>query len=190
MAKFPIAQEAKAPRQGGEANRYRGARRPVSRGMEAPGKGVDREKLHFEAEENPKSDVRFRDCEEFIRPRELHQDGAGGREQDEIIPAFAQGDGGDADVQHRDVPEERRRIIHAGREQHRCKETAKQAEDDDHLGVHADGEEERGGRNDGHGSERGNKVDEVIENVRRENVAVEHEHAGGAETLARDAVTP
>src|SRR5205085_767784 len=32
------------------------------------------------------------------------------------------------------------------------------------------------------------QVDEVIENVGRENVAVENEHAGGAETLARDAI--
>ncbi len=47
-------------------------------------------------------------------------DRAGRREQDEIIPALAQSDGGDADIEDRDVAEERGRIIDPGRKQARA----------------------------------------------------------------------
>ena len=185
-----VTQETKSPGERRERQSDGRTRCPVRGRMEPARPGVNREKLRFESDENREGDVPLFDHEKFIGPREFHQDGAGGREQNQIIPAFAQRDGGNADVQHRDVTEERRRIIDAGRKQDRSEEAAEQAENDDHLRVHADGEEERGRSHDRHGGERGDEIDEVIENVGCENVAVENEHAGGAKTLAGDAVAP
>ena len=130
------------------------------------------------------------DIRRTSNPGELGQRGAGRREQDEIIPALAQSDGGDADIQDRDVAEERGRIIDTGRKQDGREKSAEQTEDHDDLGVHADSQEKRRARHDRHGSERGNERDQMVENVGRKNISVENQNAGRAETLPGDAVTP
>ncbi len=146
--------------------------------------------MRFEAKKNGERGVRFPRFEESVGPGKFHEDRSGGGQQNEIVPAFAQRDCGDANIQDRDVAKERGRIIDAGRKQHRGEKSAKQTEHDDHLRVHANREEEGGSGDERHGSEGGDERDQVIENVSRENVAVENEDAGGAETLSRDAITP
>ena len=150
----------------------------------------NREELRFEAEENGERDIRFRRFEKLKGPAELDEHRAGRREQDEIIPALAQSDGGDANIQDRDVAEERGRIIDPGRKQDGREKSAEQTEDHDDLGVHADGQEKRRGRHDRHGSKRGNERDQMVENVGRKNISVENQDAGRAEALAGDAVAP
>src|SRR5205085_2963862 len=187
--KFRITQKTKTPRHGGESDRDRGARVPIVVRMHPASDREDGEELYFETEENYGSCVRFRNGKEFIGPGEFHQDRAGGSEEDEIIPAFAERDRGNADVQNRYVTEERRRIILARGEQHGGKKSAQEAKDHNHLGVQANGEEEGGGGDESHGNEGRNQLDQMIENVRRKNVAIENENASGAEALARDAIT-
>ncbi len=71
----------------------------------------------------------------------------------EIIPAFAQDDGGDAGVEQRDVTEEAQRLIGMLVEQGRGEKTAEQSEDDDDLCVKPDGEEKGRDRDDAHQGE-------------------------------------
>ena len=130
------------------------------------------------------------DSKNLNGPGEFDEDRAGRREQNEIIPALAQGDGGDADIEDGDVAEERGRIIDPGRKQDGREKSAEQTEDHDDLRVHADSEEKRRGRHDRHGSERGDECDQMIENVGRKNIPVENQDAGRAEALAGDAVAP
>ena len=150
----------------------------------------NREELRFEAKKNGERDIRFRRFEKLEGPAEFDEHRAGRREQNEIIPALAQGDGGDANIQDRDVAEERGRIIDPGRKQNGREKSAEQTEDHDDLGVHADSQEKRRARHDRHGSERGNEFDQVVENVGRKNISVENQDAGRAEALAGDAVAP
>ena len=135
----------------------------------------NREELRFEAEKNGERDICLRIFEKLPTPGELGQRGAGRREQDEIIPALAQSDGGDANIQDRDVAEERGRIIDTGRKQDRREKSAEQTEDHDDLGVHADSQEKRRARHDRHGSKRGNELDQMIENMGRKNISVENQ---------------
>ena len=84
--------------------------------MEPARPGVDGEKLRFESDENREGDVALSDHEKFIGPGKFHDDGAGGGEENEIVPTFPERDGGHADVEDGDVTEERGGIIDAGRE--------------------------------------------------------------------------
>ena len=146
--------------------------------------------MGFETEKTAKRDICFRIVEKLKGPAELDEHRAGRREQDEIIPALAKSDGGDANIQDRDVAEERGRIIDTGRKQDGREKSAEQTEDHDDLGVHADSQEKRRARHDRHGSKRGNERDQVVENVGRKNISVENQDAGRAEALAGDAVAP
>src|SRR3954470_4077799 len=112
-----VTQKTESPGECGEGKRDRGTRRPLRGRMESARPGVDREKLRFESNENREGDAPLSDHEKFVGPCEFHDDRAGGSEEDEVIPAFPQRDGGDADVEDGDVTKKRRRIIDAGREQ-------------------------------------------------------------------------
>ena len=101
----------------------------------------NREELRFEAKENGERDICLRRFEKLESPAEFGQHRADRREQNEIIPAFAKGDGGDAYIEDRDVAEERGRIIDPSRKQHRREKSAQQTQDHDDLRVHADGQE-------------------------------------------------
>ena len=108
-------------------------------------------------------------------------------EKKEIVPAFAQRDGGDAGIEQRDVTESRPRMI-AGSEEERRKKTAHQTEHDHDLRVHAHREEEGRDGDERHQRERNRKRDQAVESVRAKSVGVEDEDAGGTKALAGHAV--
>ena len=80
---------------------------PVLRGNRTAPEREDREKLGFETEKNGKRDICFWIVEKVIGPAELDEHGADCSEDDEIIPALAKSDSSDADIQDRNIAEER-----------------------------------------------------------------------------------
>jgi len=85
----------------------------------------------------------------------LRQDGSGGSEREQVIPTFPQPNGGDSRIEQRDITEEPKRILLAGRKQRRGQKAANQTEDHHDLRVEAHREKERHDRDDRHENEGG-----------------------------------
>ena len=78
---------------------------------------IDREKERFKTEENPEGATAFRRVEELRGPAELSQRRPDGREQNQIMPVFAQRDRRHPQIEQRDVKKERGRVVSSARQQ-------------------------------------------------------------------------
>ncbi len=85
---------------------------------------VEREKERFKNEKDPKCATAPGGVEKLDGPAQLSQSRPDGREQNQVMPAFAQRDRCHPEVEQSDVEKERRRVVRAAREQRRRKETA------------------------------------------------------------------
>ena len=142
----------------------------------------------MESEENGEGGRCFGGVEEIPGPREFHQHRPNRGEKKQVIPAFAQHDRADADVEQRDVTEQSERMVLSGRKQNRRQKSAEQTEDDDNLRVEHDGEEKCRDRDARHERERRRERNQIVESFRGKDVGVENEDAGGAKALSRDAI--
>ena len=87
-------------------------------------KKIDREKERFKTEEDPEGATAFRRVEELRGPAELSQGRPDGREQNQIMPVFAQGDRRQPQIEQRNVKKERGRVVRSAPQQDGSEKTA------------------------------------------------------------------